>query len=182
MQQWSFTATASYSVCTETTFYAELKRRDSKAGDCVQFCPCDVRCISTAPPHVFVRFIVVPCSILFSFGLCDAEKSRNMLSVLKCPPTMRCRFTVSLLRPDGSCSVTGHLVHNRMCIYSCCCTWRWAPSFVRVVGLVFTITTDRCSSAPNGMFVRVQILASQQTPLPPLPCLRSCCYGVAPSI
>ena len=130
-------------------------------------------CINTAPPHVFVGLLFVPCSIWCSFGLCDAEKSRNVLSVLKRPPTMPCRLAVSLRRADGSCSITGRtrrflsFVHNRMCIDSCCCTWLWALSCVRVVGLVFTITTDGRSSASNGTFVRVQILASQQTPPPP---------------
>jgi len=132
-----------------------------------------VRCIITAPPHVFVGLLFAPCSIWCSFGLCDAEKSRNVLPVLKRPPTMPYRLAVSLLRSDGSCSITGRTrrflisVHNRMCIDSCCYTWLWALSCVRVVGLVFTITTDRRSSASNGTFVRDQILASQQTPPPP---------------
>ena len=128
---------------------------------------------------MFVGFTVCVCPIWCSFGLCDAEKSRNMLSVLKCPPTMPCRLA------DGSCSVTGHHgaqqdVHLQLLMHvalgAFLCPGR-RPCFHH-----HDRPTDGRSSASNGTFVRVQFLASQQTTSPPLPRPRSRWNRIALSV
>jgi hypothetical protein len=132
-----------------------------------------------------VGFLFVRCSIWCSFGRCDAEIAETCCVLMCPPTKARyCEQSrretavhcsgycyVLVVSPRGFFAQGRPFVqfhgthrfsvsmHNRMCIYSsgcyCCSTWLWAPSCVRVVGLVFTITTDQLTDAATRLTERL---------------------------